>query len=220
MSDINALALEICRVGKSLYERGYVHASAGNISVALPDGGWLITPTDACLGTLQPHTLARVDVHGQQTGGAQASKTLALHRRIYAADPQARCVIHTHSTHLVALTLAGVWSPLDIVPPLTPYYVMKVGHVPLVPYQRPGSPQAAQWVADAVAQAVLNGQPLRAAMLDRLGPVVWHASLTQASATLEELEETARLWLLGGRTAVPLSEPQIQELRDSFGACW
>ena len=220
MSDINALALEICRVGKSLYERGYVHASAGNISVALPDGGWLITPTDACLGTLQPHTLARVDVQGQQTGGAQASKTLALHRRIYAADPQARCVIHTHSIHLVALTLAGVWSPLDIVPPLTPYYVMKVGHVPLAPYQRPGSPQAAQWVADAVAQAVLNGQPLRAVMLDRLGPVVWHASLAQASATLEELEETARLWLLGGRTAVPLSEPQIQELLDSFGACW
>lgn len=216
----HALAVEICRVGRSLYERGYVHASAGNISAALPGGGWLITPTDACLGTLQPDTLARVDAQGQQTGGAPASKTLALHRRIYAADPQARCVIHTHSTHLVALTLAGVWSMQDIVPPLTPYYVMKVGHVPLVPYQRPGSPEAAQWVASAVEQSVQQGRALRAVMLDRLGPVVWHASLAQASATLEELEETARLWLLGGRTAVPLSEPQIQALRDGFSAVW
>ena len=217
---VQALATEMCRVGRSLYERGYVHASAGNISAALPDGGWLITPTDACLGTLQPCTLARVDGEGRQTGGAPASKTLALHRRIYAAAPHARCVIHTHSTHLVALTLAGVWSPEDIVPPLTPYYVMKVGHVPLVPYHRPGCPDAAQWVAQAVAQSVQQGRALRAVMLDRLGPVVWHASLAQASATLEELEETARLWLLGGRAAVPLAEPQIQELRDSFAAVW
>ena len=118
------------------------------------------------------------------------------------------------------MTLAGVWSPEDIVPPLTPYYVMKVGHVPLVPYHRPGCPDAAQWVAQAVAQSVQQGRALRAVMLDRLGPVVWHASLAQASATLEELEETARLWLLGGRAAEPLAEPQIQELRDSFAAVW
>ncbi len=101
-----ALREEICRVGASLYARGYVHASAGNISVQLPDGKTLITPTDACLGALDPARLAEVDASGQQTSGDRASKTLALHRRIYAADPEARCVIHTHSTHCVALTLA------------------------------------------------------------------------------------------------------------------
>ena len=105
-----ALREEICRVGASLYARGYVHASAGNISVRLADGGFLITPTDACLGTLDPARLAQVDAHGVQTHGERASKTLALHKRIYAADPDAGCVIHTHSMHLVALTLAGVWS--------------------------------------------------------------------------------------------------------------
>ena len=139
MSDDGALREEICRVGRSLFERGYVHASAGNISVRLDDG-FLITPTDACLGTLEPARLARIDAPGQQTGGDRASKTLALHRRIYDSAPDARCVIHTHSTHLVALTLQGVWSADDILPPITPYFVMKVGHVPLIPYHRAGRP--------------------------------------------------------------------------------
>jgi 3-dehydro-4-phosphotetronate decarboxylase len=220
---MESLAQDICRIGRSLYERGYVHASAGNISMRIADadgGGWLITPTDACLGTLQPDRLARIDAQGRQVSGDRASKTLALHQRIYASDPHAQCVLHTHATHLVALTLAGVWQPQDIVPPLTPYYVMKVGHVPLVPYHRPGDPAVAEWVSQAIAASQQRQLPLRAVMLDRLGPVVWHASLAEASATLEELEETARLWLLGGRKAQPLSEPQIDELRRSFGALW
>ncbi|MFY9511513.1 MAG: class II aldolase/adducin family protein, partial [Rubrivivax sp.] len=138
---------EICRVGRSLFERGYAHATAGNISLQLDDGSFLITPTDACLGTLQPERLAHVGADGVQRAGDRASKTLALHRRIYASAPEARCVIHTHSTHLVALTLQGVWSSDDILPPITPYYVMKVGHVPLIPYHRPGDPAAAELVA-------------------------------------------------------------------------
>jgi len=211
---------EICATGLSLFQRGYVHATAGNISVRLADGGFLITPTDACLGTLQPERLARVGVDGVQTGGDRASKTLALHRRIYAAEPQARCVLHTHATHLVALTLAGVWSTDDIVPPITPYHVMKVGHVPLAPYRRPGDPATADWVHDTLAASVAAGRPLRAVMLDRLGPVVWHRSPAEASAVLEELEETARLWLLNGRQATPLAEAQIDELRQAFGALW
>ncbi len=209
---------EVCRVGASLYARGYVHASAGNISVRLPEGGFLITPTDACLGRLDPARLAAVDEAGVQTGGDRASKTLALHRRIYAADPQARCVIHTHSTHLVALTLAGVWRADDIVPPITPYFVMKVGHVPLIPYHRPGDPAVADRVAEHIEARRAQGTPLRAVMLDRLGPNVWHRSPAEASAVLEELEETARLWLL--TRAQPLSEAQIAELREHFGACW
>ena len=219
MSEEATLREEICRVGASLYARGYVHATAGNISVRLDDG-FLITPTDACLGTLDPARLARLDAQGQQTGGDRASKTLALHRHIYAADAAARCVIHTHSTHLVALTLQGVWSNDDIVPPITPYYVMKVGHVPLIPYRRPGDAAVGDLVAQRIAAARSAGAPIRAVMLDRLGPNVWHESPAAASAVLEELEETARLWLLGGRSATPLTPAQIDELRQAFGARW
>src|SRR6478609_1374928 len=220
---MDAVAREVCRIGRSLFERGYVHATAGNISVRLDDaegGGWLITPTDACLGTLEPQRLAHIGADGEQRSGDRASKTLALHRRIYAADPQARCVIHTHATHLVALTLAGVWQPQDILPPITPYYVMKVGHVPLVPYHRPGDPAAAEWVSQAITASHERQLPLRAVMLDRLGPVVWHRSLGEASATLEELEETARLWLLVQRRAEPLDADRIDDLRRNFGALW
>ena len=210
---------EICRVGRSLFERGYVHATAGNISVRLDDG-FLITPTDACLGQLQPERLARIDAAGAQTGGDRASKTLALHRRIYGADTQARCVIHTHSTHLVALTLQGVWSEHDILPPITPYFVMKVGHVPLVPYHRPGDAQVGEWVAQRIAAMATRGTPIRAVMLDRLGPTVWQRSPAEASAVLEELEETAKLWLLCQPRPQPLAEQQIDELRQQFGAAW
>lgn len=213
----NDLREQICRVGASLHARGYVHATAGNISVRT-DTGFLITPTDACLGALDPARLAEVDVHGEQTGGDRASKTLALHRRIYAADPDARCVIHTHSTHLVALTLAGVWSADDVVPPITPYYVMKVGHVPLIPYHRPGDPAAGEEVARRIAAMRAAGTPIRAVMLDRLGPNVWHRSPVEASAVLEELEETARLWLMA--RPAPLQPAQIDELRVHFGARW
>ena len=211
---------EIVRVGRSLFERGYAHATAGNISVRLADGGFLITPTDACLGALDPARLALVDAQGFQTGGDRASKTLALHRRIYDADPAARCVIHTHSTNLVALTLEGVWRPDDILPPITPYFVMKVGHVPLIPYHRPGDPTVAELVAQRIATMAERGRPIRAVMLDRLGPNVWHRTPAEASAVLEELEETARLWRSCQPRPEPLHEAQIEALRQAFGATW
>jgi ribulose-5-phosphate 4-epimerase/fuculose-1-phosphate aldolase len=214
-----ALRAEIVRVGASLYQRGYVHATAGNISVRLDDG-FLITPTDACLGFLDPARLARVGADGTQTGGDRASKTLALHRHIYDAEPAARCVIHTHSTHLVALTLAGVWQPHDILPPITPYFVMKVGHVPLIPYHRPGDAAVGPLVAQAIIRQRERGSPLRAVMLDRLGPNVWHASPAEAMATLEELEETAKLWLLCQPRPTPLDEAQLEALRVAFGVNW
>jgi ribulose-5-phosphate 4-epimerase/fuculose-1-phosphate aldolase len=217
--DEGALRDEVCRVGASLFARGYVHASAGNISVRVDDG-FLITPTDACLGFLDPARLAKVDAKGDQLSGDRASKTLALHRRIYAADASARCVIHTHSTHLVALTLAGAWSAEDIVPPITPYYVMKVGHTPVIPYHRPGDARVADLVAAAIEGFAARGVPIRAVMLERLGPNVWHDSPASAMAVLEELEETARLWLSCGRSAAPLNEQRIEELRRAFGARW
>ena len=209
------LRQEICRVGRSLFERGYVHSTAGNISVRLPDG-FLITPSEACLGFLEPEILAKVGADGVQLSGERASKTIALHRRIYAADEGAGCVIHTHSTHLVALTLAGVWSTDDILPPITPYYVMKVGHVPLIEYHRPGDAAAAERVAETIERM----RPIRAVMLDRLGPKVWHGTPAAAMAVLEELEETARLWLLCARKPEPLSAQQIQQLRQHFVASW
>mgnify|MGYP000169632613 FL=1 len=216
---------EMCRVGASLFARGYVHATAGNISVRLPEG-FLITPTDACLGFLDPAQLAHVDAEGHQLSGERASKTLVLHRKIYEAacafEAQTACVIHTHSTHCVALSLrapshTGPLGP-ELLPPLTPYFVMKVGHVPCIDYHRPGSPQAAEQVAQVIMQYGAQACPIRAVMLARLGPNVWHNNPAQAMATLEELEETARLWLLS--PVAPLDEPQIEDLRQNFGARW
>lgn len=220
---------EICRVGKSLFDRGYVHATAGNISVKLDTeqgGGYLITPTDACLGFLDPARLARLDDAGQQISGDLASKTIVLHRQIYAASAgsptAARCVIHTHSTYCVALTFRAAVK--ELLPALTPYFVMKVGHVPLIEYHRPGDPQAAQAVAAVITAYQASGTPIRAVMLDRLGPNVWHDSPAAAMATLEELEETAKLWhLIQGSSqgsASSLSDSSIAELRQTFGAFW
>ncbi len=222
---------EICRIGRSLFERGYVHATAGNISVRLPEsegGGFLITPTDACLGFLDPARLAHLDNNGVQVSGDRASKTIALHRRIYAASAgtaaPAGCVIHTHSTHCVALTLARdvcttAQGP-ELLPALTPYFVMKVGHVPLIGYARPGAAEAAADAEAAIARYHAAGTPIRALMLERLGPNVWHDTPAAAMATLEELEETAKLRALRKADAAPLDASQIDSLREHFGAHW
>jgi 3-dehydro-4-phosphotetronate decarboxylase len=203
---------EICATGASLYRRGYTVGTAGNISARLDDG-WLITPTDACLGSLDPAEIAKVDLTGHTVSGGKPSKTLALHRGIYARNGEARGIVHTHSTHLVALTLAGVWRDTDVLPPITPYYVMKVGHVPLIPYRRPGDAQVAEQIA-ALADTV------RAVLLERLGPVVWERSVAHAAYALEELEETARLWLMTSPRPEPLDETALEELRTVFGARW
>lgn len=212
---------EICRVGRSLFERGYAHATAGNISVCLEDG-FLITPTDACLGFLDPAKIARLDAQGHHIAGDQPSKTIALHIRIYGAarrfDAGTACVLHTHSTHCVGLTLRNPGA--ELLDALTPYFVMKVGHVPVIPYYRPGAPQAAKAVAAAITTYGERGTPIRAAMLERLGPNVWHETPAAAMATLEELEETAKLQLATAGTLTPLSSTQLGELREVFGARW
>ncbi|WP_407314689.1 aldolase [Pseudomonas sp. nanlin1] len=212
MSSESRLREEICDVGRLLYGRGYTVGSAGNISSRLEDG-WLITPTDACLGRLDPATIAKVNLAGEWVSGDKPSKTLALHREVYDRNPGVGGVVHTHSTHLVALTLAGVWSADDILPPLTPYQVMKVGHIPLIPYERPGSPKVAEQVAQLANR-------VRGVMLERLGPVIWESSVAKASYALEELEETARLWLMSNPRPAPLSQAALQDLREAFGAQW
>jgi len=138
----NRIREEICETGASLYERRYTVGTAGNISARLDDG-WLITPTDACLGRLDPADIAKVDAAGNHVSGGKPSKTLALHRKIYENNGDTHGIVHTHSTYLVALTLAGIWHRDDVLPPITPYYVMKVGHVPLIAYRRPGDPVVA-----------------------------------------------------------------------------
>jgi ribulose-5-phosphate 4-epimerase/fuculose-1-phosphate aldolase len=212
---------ELCRVGRSLFARGYVHGTTGNLSARVDDGGTLITATDACLGELTPGSLVKVDAAGAASGG-RPSKTIALHRHIYDAATEARAVIHTHSRHCVGLSLATATDEDrdDFVPPVTPYFVMKVGHVPLIAYRRPGDPSVGDRVAEAIATAARRGAPIRAVMLSRLGPNVWHESPAAAMAVLEELEETARLWLSATPKPAPLTAAQIDELRSAFGARW
>ncbi|MFL9924325.1 aldolase [Herbaspirillum lusitanum] len=203
---------EICRIGASLYQRGYTVGSAGNISARLDDG-WLITPTDACLGFLDPADIAKVDKDGNWVSGAKPSKTLVLHRAVYDNNPEMHAVVHTHSSHLVALTINGVWKQDDVLPPITPYYVMKVGHIPLIPYARPGAPEVAAQVAKIATQ-------VRGVLLERLGPVVWESSVSKAAFALEELEETAKLWHLSGGRASGLEQPALNELKEVFKASW
>jgi 3-dehydro-4-phosphotetronate decarboxylase len=211
---------ELCRVGRSLFARGYVHGTTGNLSARIDDGSVLISATDACLGELTPKSLVKVDATGSARDG-RPSKTIALHRRIYDAAPDARAVIHSHSRHCVGLSLASADEGRDdFVPPITPYFVMKVGHVPLLAYRRPGDPAVGDRVAEAIATAARRGAPIRAVMLSRLGPNVWHETPAAAMAVLEELEETARLWLSATTKPAPLTAAQIDELRSTFGARW
>lgn len=219
---------EICRIGKSLFDRSYVHATAGNISVRIEDG-FLITPTDACLGFLDPARLAKIDIHGRQISGDKASKTMALHSAIYNKarlfDADTSCIIHTHSTHCVALTLESnftfgedIFS--ELLPAITPYFVMKVGHVPIIPYASPGSVKTIEFVEKAIEVYGGAEKPLRACMLTRLGPYVWNSSPTSAMATLEELEETAKLFCLKKKPMDPLTDVQLNELRTAFAVRW
>ncbi|MDT2008150.1 aldolase [Rhodococcus opacus] len=208
--------VQIAETGASLFARGYVHGTTGNISVKLEDG-ILITPTDACLGRLEPDEISKVDLDGEHVSGARPSKTVVLHRRIYASVPEAGCVIHTHSRELVAASLVRT-DTSDLLPAITPYFVMKVGRVPHIPYAAPGAQITADRVQTAIESAQAHGRAVRAVMLERLGPNVWESSLGRAMAVLEELEETAYLW---NRTAAaPLPAEAIAALEERFTIRW
>ncbi|MCC3721495.1 aldolase [Rouxiella badensis] len=212
MNNENRLREEICWLGASLFQRGYTVGSAGNISARLDDG-WLITPTDACLGRLDPAKIAKVNSKGEWISGDKPSKTLLLHRQIYDRNASVNGVVHTHSTNLVNLTLQGVWSRPSILPPLTPYQVMKVGRIPLIDYDRPGSDAVAAQIAELANQ--VNG-----VMLERLGPVIWGKTVSSACFALEELEETAKLWMQSDKKPSPLPESAVRELSEVFSIKW
>ncbi len=201
---------EIAEVGKSLFERGLTFGSTGNISVRLESGGWLMTPTNASMGALDPARLSLFDADGRHVGGDAPTKEGSLHLAMYGQRQDARAVVHLHSTHAVAVSLIETIDPLDVLPPLTAYYVMRVGRLPLIPYLPPGDAELARAVG-ALAGAH------HAVLLANHGPVVAGTSLANAQYATEELEETAKLFLLlGERKIRPLTPEQVADLRQRF----
>ncbi len=198
---------KICRVGASLFQRGLTFGSTGNISVRLPDGGFLMTPTNASLGELDPAKLSRLDAQGNHVSGDKPTKEAFLHRAMYGQRAAANAVVHLHSTHSVAVSCLHGIDHHDCLPPLTAYYVMRVGQLPLVPYYAPGD--------EALARAVekLAGAH-HAVLLSNHGPVVAGTSLENATYATEELEETAKLFLMLRNESVrPLTPQQVEDLR-------
>lgn len=211
MSETAKQAEEICRVGASLFDRGLTHGSTGNISVALSDGGWLMTPTGSSLGTLDPARLSRLDAEGRHVGGDKPTKEAFLHTCMYRERPKSGAVVHLHSTHSVAVSCLHGIDPANCLPPITAYYVMRIGALPLVPYYPPGD----EALAEAVAK--LAGKH-HAVLLANHGPVVAGTSLAAAQDAIEELEETAKLFLLlRGQQVRALTDSQVAELRTRFG---
>ena len=201
-----SLREEICAFGKSLFDRGLTFGSAGNISARVSDG-WLMTPTNSSLGRLDPAALSKVDEHGQLISGDKPSKEYFLHLSMYAERPNAGAIVHLHSTHSVAVSVLADLDPEDPIPPITAYYVMRIGRLALVPYYAPGD--------IALADAVRNvAGRHHAVLLANHGPVVAGKDLETAVYATEELEETAKLYLLlrGEKTRL-LSPEQVRELQ-------
>jgi ribulose-5-phosphate 4-epimerase/fuculose-1-phosphate aldolase len=202
---------QICTVGASLFNRGLTHGSTGNISVRLPDGGWLMTPTGSSLGTLDPARLSVLDAGGRHVSGDKPTKEAFLHTTMYDQRADAGAVVHLHSTHSVAVSCLDGIEATDVLPPITAYYVMRVGALALAPYFPPGDAA----LAEAVGR--LAGRH-HAILLANHGPVVAGTSLAAATDAIEELEETARLFLILRHERIrTLTPEQVRELQKRFG---
>jgi len=202
---------EICGFARSLFERGLTPGSSGNISVRLDDGGWLATPTNASFGFLDPARLSKLDAAGQLVSGDPPTKEIPLHAALYDSRRTAQAVVHLHSTHAVAVTMLPEIDARAVLPPMTPYFLMKCGSPALLPYYRPGDP--------AVGHAIrgLAGR-YSSVLLANHGPVVAGESLEAAVFAMEELEETARLYLLlRGMNPRYLTANQVRDLVANFG---
>lgn len=199
---------EMVRLGASFFQRGYATGSAGNLSVLLADGTLLATPTGSCLGELAPERLSKVTLSGEWLSGDKLSKEIAFHRELYLNNPHCRAVVHLHCHYLTALSCLEGLDTQNCIRPFTPYVVMRVGDVPVVPYYKPGDIRLAQELARRAGAH-------RAFLLANHGPVVTGTSLRQAADNLEELEETARLmFTLGDRAIRYLTDGEVAELRD------
>ncbi|CAJ1774981.1 aldolase [Aeromonas jandaei] len=202
-----ALRNTMVMLGASLFERGYATGGAGNLSARLPDGTLLATPTGSSLGRLDPTRLSTVSMSGEHLGGDRPSKEVAFHLAIYHNNPDCQAVVHLHCTHLTALSCLEGVDPTNVIRPFTPYYVMRVGQLPLIPYYKPGDVR----IAEELGRRAPDGN---AFLLANHGPVVTGKDLVEAVNNMEELEETARLaLLLQGRQIRYLNEPEIKELR-------
>jgi ribulose-5-phosphate 4-epimerase/fuculose-1-phosphate aldolase len=195
--------------GRSMFERRLTFGSSGNISVKT-EGGWLMTPTNVSLGDLDPARLAQLDGAGKHVSGDAPTKESFLHLAMYRERASAGAVVHLHSTHSVAVSCLDGIDPEDVLPPITAYYVMRVGKLPLIPYYAPGDPTLAEAVGTLAAKH-------SAVLLANHGPVVAGSSLSAAVNAVEELEETARLYLLlHGRPTRYLTPDQVADLRKRF----
>ena len=200
----------LAQLAASLFARGFSVGSAGNISVRLPDG-YLMTPTNSCLGRLDPARISKLDPAFDHIAGDKPSKEVFMHRAFYEARPDAGAVVHLHSTMATAVACLPDADPANPIPPLTPYFVMRVGRtMPVIPYYRPGDPAMQPAIHNAARSA-------RAVLLANHGPVVSGKTLTDAVYAAEELEEAAKLYLLL-RTAQPrlLTPPQVDDLLATF----
>ena len=210
MTDITRMRDQIARVGQSLFDRGLTAGSSGNISVRLPDGGWLMTPTNVSLGTLDPARLAHFDANGRHLSGDAPTKEAFLHFSMYSERRDAQAVVHLHSSHATAVSILRDLDPADVMPALTAYYIMRVGRLPLVPYFAPGDPDLAHAVRALASQH-------HAVLLANHGPVVAGTSLDNAQYAVEELEEAAKLFLLLQNHALrTLTPDQVADLRTRF----
>ncbi|MGX8717702.1 MAG: 3-oxo-tetronate 4-phosphate decarboxylase [Desulfovibrio sp.] len=202
-----SLRTAMTELGASLFDRGYSSGSSGNMSVRLPDGNILATPTNSSLGRLVPERISLVSIDGELLAGDKPSKECTFHREIYKARPGCNAIVHLHSTWATALSCLNGLDPADVLRPFTPYYVMKVSPLPLIPYFKPGS----QKLFDAIAR---QARESAAMLLANHGAITTGKTLEQAVNAAEELEETAKLFfILQGKDVRWLTESEIAELK-------
>jgi ribulose-5-phosphate 4-epimerase/fuculose-1-phosphate aldolase len=214
MSEEARLCERICLFAKSMFDRGLTHGSTGNISARTADGGLVVSPTGTSFGRLDPGRLSRFDAEGRRVGGDAPTKEMPLHSAFYETRSQAGAVVHLHSCHAVAWSMVADANEDDFLPPLTPYAIMQLGRVKLLPFFRPGDP--------AMGQAVRALAGKRSAvMLANHGPVVAAKDVEAACNAIEELEATARLALLTrGLRSRLLTQTQIQDVVTTFNVEW
>lgn len=203
---------EICWFGKSMFDRGMTAGSSGNISARTEDGAWLMTPTNSCLGRLDPARISKVDAKGNLLSGDKQTKEAFLHLSMYSERPGAGAIVHLHSTHSVAVSVLEDLDSATPIPPITAYYVMKIGKLVLLPYYPPGDMTLANAVREVAGKH-------HAVLLANHGPLVAGKDLDTAVYATEELEETAKLYLMlrGARIRI-LSPEQVAELHRKFPA--
>ena len=204
---------QIAEVGLNLYRRGLSPGSSGNISVRMEDN-WLVTPTNSSLGNLNPGNLSKLDWDGNLISGEKPSKEAFLHLAMYRKRPQSGAIVHLHSTFAAAVSCLDGLDSQSCIPPITPYFVMRVGKLPLLPYYRPGDKSLAQEIEKYATKH-------SSVLLANHGPVVAGTDLKSAMYAAEELEETSKLMLLlYGQPIRTLDAAQLKQLRETFGAEW